>query len=298
MKVLLGCDVDPVLPDPLARRPATDIWTPLAQIDALVGAMGEDLPPITWLIRADESVRFATGSYVSGYVAKERRWQWLVNRGHELGWHMHLMSFDDSRGSFVFDASPSWLHEAHDSLEPHFAVRATRTGWDYGSTALFAALDGLGVSVDFSAVPGNLAWYQVRGTVVEVDWTRCAAAPYYPSRTDYQTSGGDALAMLEVPVAQFPNPGVGMVRRAAWRIAHKRPALSGLGNRTRVMTELWPDLPKTSGEIWAFHFHPEFLAGDGLQHFTQNVERLRREVGAEFVTASELVASLQAGVVS
>lgn len=298
MKVVVGCDVDPVLPEPLSRRPETDIWTSLAQIDVLIETMGDDLPPITWLIRADESVRFATGSYVSGYVSKERRWQWLVNRGHELGWHMHLMSFNTARGTFVFDASPTWLHEAHRSLALHFAVRATRTGWDYGSNTLFATLDTLGVAVDFSALPGNLAWYGVGSTVVEVDWTQCAASPYHPSRKDYQAAGEDALAMLEVPVAQFPNRAAGMARRLAWRMAHKRFTLSGLHNKTRLLTEPWPELPKAGGEVWAFHFHPEGLAGEGLRHFIQNVERLRHNVAAEFVTASELIASGQAGVTS
>jgi hypothetical protein len=228
MKVVVGWDVDPVLPEPLSRRPETDIWTPLAQIDVLIETMGDDLPPITWLIRAEERVRFATGSYVSGYVSKERRWQWLVNRGHELGWYKQLMSFNTARGTFVFDASPTWLHEAHRSLALHFAVRATRTGWDYGSNTLFATLDTLGVAVDFSALPGNLGWYGVGSTVVEVDWTQCAASPYHPSPKDDQAAGEDALAMLEVPVAQFPNRALvwPLGSRGEWRTSDSRYRVS------------------------------------------------------------------------
>ena len=47
------------------------------------------MPPITWLIRSDESVRFATGDFASGYRLRQELWNSLASRGHQLGWHMH-----------------------------------------------------------------------------------------------------------------------------------------------------------------------------------------------------------------
>ena len=97
MKIVIGCDVDPVLPQRLTQPPAGDIWQCLAYVDRLMDALGNDAPPITWLIRSDESVRFSTGDFASGYVTRHGMWQSLVARGHELGWHFHLMSYDDDR---------------------------------------------------------------------------------------------------------------------------------------------------------------------------------------------------------
>jgi hypothetical protein len=62
---------------------------------------------------------------------------------------MHHLSFNRHHGSFGFDPNPSWLSAAHAALEEHFRVRATRAGWDYGSTVLFNSLDNLGVQIDF-----------------------------------------------------------------------------------------------------------------------------------------------------
>ena len=115
--------------------------------------MGHALPVITWLIRSDETVRFCTGSYSSGFTSRQKLWRSLANQGHELGWHMHNLSFDWSRGRFSFDPNPYWLSAAHDSLTEHYPVRATRVGWDYGSTELFNTLDRIGIRIDFSALP-------------------------------------------------------------------------------------------------------------------------------------------------
>ena len=93
VKVLIGCDVDPILPALLTRRPEGDIWAPLDRIPRLLGALGRDLPPITWLIRADETIRYSTGDYASGYASRQRMWSDFRNRGHEFGWHMHLLDF-------------------------------------------------------------------------------------------------------------------------------------------------------------------------------------------------------------
>ncbi|MFZ0795531.1 MAG: hypothetical protein WAM65_17330, partial [Candidatus Korobacteraceae bacterium] len=156
MKILIGCDVDPELPAILARRPEGDVWACLNRIDALLERMGSEMPAVTWLIRADQSVEFSTGSFESGYSQHRSLWDKLCERGHELGWHMHTMSYAPPQRQFVFDHAPEWLAEAHERLASFFPVKATRTGWDYGSNALLSTLDRLGIAMDFSALPGNV----------------------------------------------------------------------------------------------------------------------------------------------
>lgn len=209
MKILIGCDVDPVLPRVLDRAPAWNIWNPLEKIEKLISEMQDDLPPMIWLIRADQSIQFCTGSYSSGYSSKEAMWQQLLANGHEMGWHVHLMSYDTGNGVFRFDPEPSWLEDAHQSVAGHFKVRATRTGWDYGSNFLLRKLDDLGVKIDFSALPGSISWYHVGGSKLVVDWIGVSQAPYHPARDNYKRSGPYSLNLVEIPITQFVNSTVG-----------------------------------------------------------------------------------------
>ena len=295
MKILIGCDVDPVLPPLLDRPPSGDVWSCLGNIDELVRVARHTLPPVTWLIRSDESIRFCTGDFASGYRSKQTLWESLENRGHELGWHVHLWSFDAGRGCFMFDPSPPWIAEAHAALAACFAVRATRTGWDYGSAALFQTLDRLGVVVDFSALPGCVAWHRVGREDVKIDWLRCPATPYHPASDDYQRPGG--LRLLEVPVTTFKNSVPRAVLRWGWRIRHRCWSLTGLGTRTRMLTQRWDEAPVARDPVMTFYFHPEDLTGEGLANLMRNVATLARLPGAEFVTATAAHARLTEGQV-
>jgi hypothetical protein len=285
MKVVLGCDVDPALPAPLVRRPDADIWRCLDNIDYLLERACDQLPPITWLIRSDESVRFATDRFDSGYQAKASLWQSLVRRGHELGWHFHAMSYDASRRRFGFDPELPWLEAAREALAGHFDVRATRTGWDYCSNGIVGRLDAMGVAVDFSALPGNIVWQQAGDDRVEIDWLRCPSEPYHPSALDYQQAG--SLSLLEVPIAQFANSAFGMITRLCWRLKNGNRSMAGVGNKTRMLTQPWSALPRAAG-VWAFYFHPEDLTDRGIAHALRNIATLRDLGGVEFVRASDL----------
>jgi hypothetical protein len=291
MKVLIGCDVDPNLPAILRRPPHTNIWQTLDQIENLVATVGDVLPPITWLIRSDESVRFCTGSYASGFTSRQVLWRSLMDRGHELGWHMHHFSFDERRGVFGFDPNPSWLSDAHNSLAKHFQIRATRIGWDYGSTGLFNSLDKLGIQIDFSALPGNIAWHWAGHDRVVVDWRRCQPVPYHPDRHDYQAAGPSPLQLLEVPITQFSNSVLGMAKRCVWRLVNRCCSVVGIRNKTPKMTDPWktPALPHSDRcSVHAFFFHPSELTENGISHFIRNVNRLRLLPDANFVTASQI----------
>jgi hypothetical protein len=288
MKVLIGCDVDPVLPALLRLPPSTDIWEPLDLIYKLVGTMGDALPVITWLIRSDESIRFCTGSYSSGFISRQKLWRSLANQGHELGWHMHNLSFDGDRGCFGFDPDPSWLSAAHHSLTEHYPVRTTRIGWDYGSTGLLNALDKLGIQIDLSALPGNIVWHSAGPDRITVDWRRCPSSPYHPDRHDYQTEGPNALRLLEVPITQFPNSLRGVATRCVRRISNCCFSMSGLRHKTLRLTDPWPVPPVFHGGILAFFFHAEELTEIGVSHFAQNVQQLRQMHRVEFVTANQI----------
>lgn len=244
------------------------------------------------MIRADASIRFATGDYASGFRSRRRLWERLLGRGHELGWHMHLMSAPGG-GAFRFDPEPTWLPEAVSALRAEGEVVATRTGWDYGSAALFRQLERLGIAIDLSALPGQWVRYPVGDSHAEVDWRRAPAAAYRPSAADHQRPGADSLALIELPVTAFRNGPLGRAKRLARLLSSGRfPA--GLGRKTRLLTEAWPELPEPA-PFWVFHFHPEDLGGPGVARAAANVEQLRSLPGAEFVTARAAWEELKAG---
>jgi len=288
VNILIGCDVDPILPPILDRRPAGDVWECLNRIDVLLRGMREDMPAVTWLIRTDQSVEFSTGSFESGYTNHRPLWDKLQERGHELGWHMHTMSYAPLQKQFVFDPVPDWLGEAHERLVSWFPVNATRTGWDYSSSALLSALDRLGVVVDFSALPGNALWFSVGKVRLMTDWRDCPEVPYHPSGNDYQRSGTAPLKLWEVPAAQFRRSLAGSVARGLLRLRHGCFSMSGLTNQTQLLTDHWRELPLKAKDVWAFFFHPYDLTETGIRNFQANIRRLQNLPDVEFKTATEV----------
>jgi len=293
MLVVIGADVDPRLPG-MRRLPAWDPWDTLERIPALESALGADLPAITWLIRSDDTIRHVTGAFDSAYVTRQDMWTRLHARGHELGWHFHHWTFGANADGF--DPDPSWLPDAHAALARHFAIRATRTGWDYSNTLTMRRLAALGVTIDFSSLPGHLVWWTIDGERILVDWHRAPGHPYRPSRDDYQRPGRPALDILELPIASFRAGATTMAKRSLWRFLHGKLSLAGVSARTMMMTQPWPEAPRRA-DVLAFHFHPEELTPGGIAAFARNLALLKDAFDPEFVTATEAASRLLTTVV-
>lgn len=287
MNVILCCDVDPVFPGALASPTGLGVWECLSHIRLLRRLMGRDLPRMTWFLRSDESIRFATGAFDSAYSCQRDLWQQLREEGHELGWHVHTMSFSEASGIFEFDRKPAWLREAYETLRLDFPVRSARTGWDFGGTDLLNALEDLGVESDLSALPGNMIWQKIGSRWIFIDWHRAPAHPYFPARDDYQAESSVRRALLEIPVYQFRDRLSGRCKRYAWRVVHGRLSLRGIACKTRVVAQHWPTAPAPGPDVAAFFFHPYDLSGEGITRFRLNLEKIRSIPGVRFVTASE-----------
>jgi hypothetical protein len=286
--VLIGADVDPRLPG-MRQRPSWDPWDPNDLIPNLETALGPDLPIVTWLIRADDTIRHVTGSFESGYTTKRAMWDRLQSHGHELGWHFHHWTYGDQADGF--DPNPAWLTAAHGALSRFFHVSSTRTGWDYGNNETMRRLEALGIGLDFSAIPGHLVWWTIDGERIVVDWRRAPRVPYHPSARDYERPGSASLQLLEVPIASFRASAISMAKRAVWRTLHGVWSFKGLGATTRFLTQPWPSLPPST-DVLAFFFHPEDLSADGIANFARNVALLRERFDPEFVTGRELASRL------
>lgn len=287
MKIVLCCDVDPILPQHLREVPGANVWKCLENIENLVIAKRKELPPITWLIRCDESVRFCTAKFASGFFANQALWETLLSDGHELGWHFHPMSFSDEHKCFTFDPDPPWLPAARDALSINFNVQLTRTGWDYASNLLFQRLEELGIVMDLSALPGNIIWQWVGPDKIEIDWLRAPTSAYHPSRQDYQRPG--ELRILELPVAQFRNSPLGIIKRMLWRMKNGCYSTEGLKKKTKTLTDHWGSLPLCYSSILVFFFHPYDLKGKGFFNFLSNLDLLYSLPNADFARASAVL---------
>jgi hypothetical protein len=220
---------------------------------------------------------------------KKDLWQHLLNSGHEIGWHMHLMSILPGAAGFDFDPDPDWLIAAYQALSDQVAVHATRVGWDYGSNMLFQRLDEIGILVDFSALPGNIAWFPAGSKTLVVDWLRAPTEPYRPSAHDYQRCDTPSLRMFEIPITQFRGSHLEKIKRIGWRLRHGCTALRGIGRKARLLTQRWYSLPPKGSSTWAFYFHPEDLTPVGVSNLARNIDLLRTVPDVEFETASALV---------
>jgi hypothetical protein len=235
------------------------------------------------MIRADASIKHATGSYVSCFTTCADLWEDLASRGHELGWHLHHLSYPGGRQKF--DPDPNWLPEAHAALSKYFPIHATRTGWDYANAATFRRLDALNVAVDLSALPGQVIWRRLGADRFVVDWQRCAPAPYRPAADDYQRPGSGSLSLIELPASFFRRATASTIKQAGWRVLHGMWPSAGVAARMHLFTDPWPDEPPVRTPVLVLFFHPEDLTADGIRHFAHNLGKLRRWFDPEFVTA-------------
>jgi hypothetical protein len=152
----------------------------------------------------------------------------------------------------------------------------------------------LGVTVDFSALPGHLVWWTIDGERILVDWHRAPAHPYRPGRDDYQRPSRTPLEILELPIASFDAGAMAIAKRVVWRILHAKFTIAGVTAKTLMMTQPWTAPPRRA-DVLAFHFHPEDLTPEGIDAFCRNVNLLKSECAATFVTATEAAAGLVEG---
>jgi hypothetical protein len=138
-------------------------------------------------------------------------------------------------------------------------------------------------------------WFSPGKVTLMTDWRDCPTEPYHPSGNDYQRSGTDPLKLWEVPGAQFRHSAAGTLLRGLLRLRHGCFSMSGLENRTQLLTDDWQQqLPQRGSDVWAFFFHPYDLTESGMRKFQANIRRLQDLPAVEFKTATEVSTWLSA----
>jgi hypothetical protein len=220
--VVIGCDTDPDregffdgVPPPAERLTWRGMTEGIPALKAALRGVRDSAgrePVFTWLLRADEQVRQLEGDYAWAVKSHRALFADLQAGGDELGWHPHFWRRDSASGPWFQEvADLDWqvemLHQAHRALAaslPGGALRSVRMGWVYHNNRTYAALEQLGVTIDFSAMPGFRTFRgapPARGNNL-FDWYATPPHPYWPSRSDYRRPPQDAepaFQVLEVP---------------------------------------------------------------------------------------------------
>ncbi|HUU46550.1 MAG TPA: hypothetical protein VM118_12535 [Acidobacteriota bacterium] len=217
--IVIGCDTDPDRKGFVENLPAAILsWRGMIEgiprlkemVRGLADTNGRH-PAFTWLLRVDDQIRTIYGDYA--WVLKEHRafLSDLESDGDELGWHPHFWRRDEPARKWYQEATDlPWqlemLRNSHAAFVEVFPGRATsvRMGWDYHNNDTYGELERLGVTMEFSAIPGlrtRPASPDRRGENF-FDWYPTPLTPYHPSRADYRRPprpGEEASSLLEVP---------------------------------------------------------------------------------------------------
>jgi len=335
VRIVIGCDTDPdreslvgpLPPDRLQWRGLTDGIPALkAALSGVRDSRGNG-PVFTWLLRADEQVRELCGGYAWVVGAHGGLLKSLEASGDELGWHPHFWRRIGADGGWMqelddVDWQVGMLNAAHAALAAALpnGVRSVRMGWNYHNTRTFAALDTLGVRVEFSALPGMRTLYGAPPAHREnlFDWFGAPHLPYLASRSDHRRrarAGEPSFTMLEVPTFVSASRMWGMA--AGLQMARKTRRGAPIADALRRPT-YWIDITARPGlfrplvdslrralrsrerhpVVFATYFHPDELLPNrsalyDLPSVRMNLEALLRvcaEEGAEaeFLQAREL----------
>jgi len=158
---------------------------------------------VTWFVRADNQIKRIYGDSAFLFSEYSELWKTCAELRHELGWHPHLYRFENQ--SWVQERDElrltQILREIHGDLRARgLRFSSSRIGDAYGSNAVLATLDELGISCDSSALPGRSRSDSQRN----FDWTQTPQLPYFPARSNYRASGTPCLNLLQVPMTMIP----------------------------------------------------------------------------------------------
>ena len=193
-------------------------------------------------------------------------------------------------------------------------------GWDYHNPQTYNTLEELGVTVEFSAIPGMRTQSGLTRKRAEnlFDWYMTPRHPYYPSRADYRRPAGDdetPSTLMEAPNFVSPSrfwgllSGLQLARKMkdpkqVWQAIHRptfwinvtgrpdlfRPIAAALGNKL--------NRSEADSELFITYFHPDELLPNNsslysLDNVVANLESVltvseRLGIAVEFARAERI----------
>jgi hypothetical protein len=339
--IVIGCDCDPDRPrfggTRIDQRLSPHKWRGVSEgipclkklCEKVKDRMGH-APKYTWCVRCDQQIKQIYGS--PSWVLSEflDRWNDLEGQGDEVGWHLHLWRWHEARNCWRQEISDeNWIcknmEEGYQSFRKAWGKPPTclRTGWTFHSNLTMNKANELGITVDFSALPGFSSSLSPDSKRFEnyVDWEVTPAFPYHPSSKDYRRptlNEKESLNLIEIPCSVLESALLSFLDNTVRAFKYK--TLSAFKGKIKTFAPLISFNPivfkgliernvlalKTSVKLRHFlvtYFHPDEISLSrraGLYrlensggHIKRNLEELvracmRHKIDMEFVTAGEL----------
>lgn len=223
--IITCCDTDPTL---VLNQKRIDydkkeqIWSGVTEgipklkeiFDSLGGKYDDQYPKITWLLRSDEQMKVFYDDYAYPVKRFESLWKSCKRQGDEIGWHPHLWDWNDKINCWYPQLENlKWVNKCLDNgyknFIKHFSPTSVRTGWNFQSNFVMKKLNDIGITVDLSAIPGEVSISSKFGPhpPAYINWDTTKEENYYPSVNDYRRPAKkdeDSLEILEMPISSAP----------------------------------------------------------------------------------------------
>lgn len=237
----------------------------------------------TWFIRIDNQITELYGE--PDYIFKKHNLKidWLIENGHEIGWHFHSYIKKDQKWAQNDDEDSICLEML--SMQEYikkYNLRICRMGWAYHTNKTINVIEKLGFIKDFSALPRPI--YNWDNPLR--DWSITNQLPYHPSKEDYRIEKEDNYSFWMIPINTFKIPCHGDTSPNVLRYinpAYKKEVFVKIINTIKENTintvshpyELLPNNKKH--ELMAF----------SIKDFDENLKYLKKK-GFDFVVSSRL----------
>jgi hypothetical protein len=161
------------------------------QLAVLLGAPAA----LTWFVRADRHLAVTDGDALAAYTRFGEAMREHAAAGDAVGWMPQVYSADGGTPDYAdLEATCARVRDAG------WPAEAVRMGGCFHDDETMARLDGLGVAVDCSALPGR----EKRDGGWRLDWRGTPAGAFHPALADYRRGGTPAHRVLELPLSMLP----------------------------------------------------------------------------------------------
>ncbi len=154
----------------------------------------------TWFLLSDNRQMEKNQDYTFIYKKYKHFWKDLINKGDELGLHVHLIEKSNDLWVQCIDDNKNLntLRELISAWEHLINFKSIRFGYCYQSNRIMNFVNNAGFFIDSSALPRR----KVDGPQY-FDWEETPEHPYHPSKQNYKVPSEDNLDILEVPFSIF-----------------------------------------------------------------------------------------------
>lgn len=155
----------------------------------------------TWFIRLDYGIENTCGAPDYYFKKHSNKLKWLLDNGHEIGWHYH--AYKKENGNWIQNTDEAVICrelERYADFIKEYNFVSVRMGWGFHTNKTMKSINDLGLKIDSSAIPRP----QYKWELSKKDWRKTGQKPYFPSINDYQIQGKPHLNIIEIPINTIP----------------------------------------------------------------------------------------------